>query len=57
MTIHQFIQVLALVLLVLAAVSSWPRPAPAPWNGWHWALGWAGMALWLLSILLVGWIK
>jgi len=46
MTLNVFLQVLALVLLVLAAIKT-PEPARCSY-------GWAGMALWLLTIVFGG---
>ncbi len=46
MTINTFLIVLAFVFLVLAAVNC---PAPA-----RLSFGWAGMALWMLTIVLGG---
>jgi hypothetical protein len=45
MTIQLFLQVLALVLLLLASISKIPGN---PWVN----LGWLGMFFWLLSILI-----
>jgi hypothetical protein len=45
MTLILFLQVLALVLLLLAAIG------PIPQNPYV-NLGWAGMFVWLLSLLL-----
>ena len=46
MSLHLFLLVLDLVLLVLAAVKC-PEPA-------HLSFGWAGMALWLLTLVFRG---
>jgi hypothetical protein len=46
MSLNVFLQVLALVLLVLAAVKC-PEPQRC-------SFGWAGMALWLLTIVFGG---
>jgi hypothetical protein len=45
-TVNLFIQVLALVLLLLAALKI-PNPEPARVN-----LGWMGLFFWLLSITI-----
>lgn len=46
MTLHLFLSVLALVLLVLAAIKI-PEPS---WLSY----GWAGMALWMLGFVITG---
>ena len=46
MSINLFLQVLALVFLVLAAIKT-PEPTKLSY-------GWAGMALWLLTIVFGG---
>ena len=46
MTLNLFLQVLALVCLVLAAVNT---PAPS-----RVSFGWLGMALWILTIVFGG---
>jgi steroid 5-alpha reductase family enzyme len=46
MSINIFLQVLALVFLVLAALKT-PEPAKL-------SFGWAGMALWMLTIIFGG---
>ncbi len=46
MTLNVFLQVLALVFLVLAAIKT-PEPPRL-------CYGWAGMALWMLTIIFGG---
>lgn len=46
MSVTLFLQVLALVLLALAAAKT-PEPS-------HCAFGWTGMALWMLTVVFGG---